>query len=64
MSLPVLGKKRARCSRWRIRLIVKAFITPKTALGDLDTEAVASLIAAAADMIDFDGRQLRRDIAE
>jgi transcriptional regulator PpsR len=47
-----------RLAKWRIRLTVKAFGTPKTTLGDLNAEAAACLIAAASDIaliLDVDG---------
>jgi transcriptional regulator PpsR len=53
-----LGTRLIQCAAWRIRLTVKAFRTPKTALGDLDAEAAASLVTAASDIaliLDPDG---------
>jgi transcriptional regulator PpsR len=64
MLLPGGGGKRAMCSEWRIRLTVKAFRTPKTALGDIDAEAAAALIAAAADIaLILDQEGVIRDVS-
>jgi hypothetical protein len=49
---------------WRVWSQVKAFRAPKTSLGNLDAEAAANLIAAAADValiLDADGTV--RDVA-
>jgi transcriptional regulator PpsR len=64
MVLPGGARMRATCSEWRIRLTVKAFGTPRTALGDIGAEAVAALIAAAADVaLILDQEGVIRDVS-
>ena len=49
---------------WRTASFVKAFKAPKKSLGDLDAEAAATLIAAAADVaIVLDSAGVVRDVA-
>jgi transcriptional regulator PpsR len=50
--------------KWRCSLTVKAFQAPKTALGDVEAEAAATLIAAAADIaLILDDSGIIRDIS-
>jgi transcriptional regulator PpsR len=49
---------------WRISSLVKAFVSPDSSLGALDTRAVATLIASASDIaLILDGDGTIRDVA-